>query len=157
MQNHYNLVYREEEREMLPLCLDEGIGVIPWSPLARGMLSGSRTRGSHQSTPRDAGDAVLADQLYDHPSDWDVVDALVAVANARGVEPAQVALAWLLSRPGVVAPIIGATKLPHLETAVRALDLELSDDERRALEAPYRPHDVRGWMVGGPADAASRR
>jgi 1-deoxyxylulose-5-phosphate synthase len=157
MQNHYNLVYREEEREMIPLCLEEGIGVIPWSPLARGMLTGSRTRGSHQSTPRDAGDATLADQLYDHPSDWDVVDALMTVASARGVEPAQVALAWLLSRPGVTAPIIGATRLAHLDTAVGALDLKLTADECRALEAPYRPHEVRGWMVGGPGDAASRR
>jgi 1-deoxyxylulose-5-phosphate synthase len=157
MQNHYNLVYREEEREMIPLCVEEGIGVIPWSPLARGMLTGSRTRGSHQSTPRDAGDGVLADQLYDHPSDWDVVDALTGVAEARGVEPAQVALAWLLSRPGVTAPIIGATRLAHLDTAVGALDVKLTDDECRALEAPYRPHDVRGWMVGGPGDVASRK
>jgi aryl-alcohol dehydrogenase-like predicted oxidoreductase len=157
MQNHYNLVYREEEREMIPLCLEEGIGVVPWSPLARGMLTGSRTRGSHRSTPRDAGDAVLADQLYDHPSDWDVVDALMSVASARGVEPAQVALAWLLSRKSVAAPIIGATRLTHLDTAVGALDLTLTDDECRALEAPYRPHDVRGWMVGGPGDSANRR
>ena len=146
MQNHYNLIYREEEREMIPLCLDQGLGVIPWSPLARGMLSGSRTRGAHAATPRDTGDATLADQLYDSASDWDVVDATVAVAKQRGVEPAQVALAWLLSRPGVVAPIIGATKLAHLESAVGAVDIALSPDECRTLEAPYQPHRVRGWL-----------
>lgn len=146
MQNHYNLIYREEEREMIPLCRDQGLGVIPWSPLARGMLSGTRTRGAHAATPRDAGDAALADQLYDHPNDWSIVDATMAVAGARGVEPAQVALAWLLSRPGVVAPIIGATKLAHLESAAHAVDLALTAEECAILEAPYQPHAVRGWL-----------
>jgi aryl-alcohol dehydrogenase-like predicted oxidoreductase len=150
MQPHYNLVYREEEREMIPLCVDQGLGVIPWSPLARGLLTGKRQRGSHETTARDAGDAVLADQLYDHPSDWDVVDATVAVARDRGVEPAQVALAWLLSRPFVTAPIIGATKLEHLESAVKAVDVRLSPEEIARLEAPYQPHAVRGWLGSAP-------
>ncbi len=145
MQNHYNLVYREEEREMLPLCAEEGIGVIPWSPLARGLLAGTRPRPDDRtSTPRAASDDY-AWKLYDHPSDADVMEATRKVAAARGVEMAEVALAWLLSRPVVTAPIIGATKLPHLETALRSLDLSLTDDEIAALEAPYRPHAVRGW------------
>ncbi len=145
MQNHYNLVYREEEREMLPLCAEEGIAVIPWSPLARGLLAGSRPRPDDRaSTPRAASDDY-AWKLYDHPSDADVMDATRKVARARGVEMAEVALAWLLSRPVVTAPILGATKLPHFETALRALDLTLTDDEIEALEAPYRPHAVRGW------------
>jgi len=155
MQPHYNLVYREEEREMIPLCLDQGLGVLPWSPLARGLLTGVRKRGEHTTTARDAGDAVLADQLYDTPSDWDVVDATIRVASARGVPPAQVALAWLLARPGVTAPIIGATKMQHLEDAVAAADLVLTSDEVAALEAPYQPHASKGWFDGqvmpGPA------
>ena len=150
MQPHYNLVYREEEREMIPLCIDQGLGVIPWSPLARGLLTGKRTRGTHETTARDAGDAVLADQLYDHPHDWDVVEATVAVARERGVEPAQIALAWLLSKPFVTAPIVGATKVEHLDSAVKAVDIELSADEIAQLEAPYRPHDVRGWLGSVP-------
>jgi aryl-alcohol dehydrogenase-like predicted oxidoreductase len=150
MQPHYNLVYREEEREMIPLCLDQGLGVIPWSPLARGLLTGKRQPGSHETTARDAGDAVLFDQLYDQPGDWDVVDATVAVARERGVEPGQVALAWLLARPGVAAPIVGATKLEHLESAVKAVDVTLSAEEVARLEAPYRPHPVRGWLGSTP-------
>ena len=148
MQNHYNLVYREEEREMLPLCANQGVGVIPWSPLARGLLGGGRTRGGHVTTPRDQGDAQLADQLYDHPGDWDVIDATVRVATRRGIPPAQVALAWLLSRPTVVAPVIGATKLSHLEDAVRATELVLTAEECAELQAPYQPHSVRGWLEG---------
>ena len=145
MQNHYNLVYREEEREMLPLCNAEGIGVIPWSPLARGLLAGTRpTPADRTATARAASDDY-ARALYDHPSDGDVVEAVRKVAAARGVSPAEVALAWLLSRPGVAAPIVGATKLPHLDAAIAALDLELTDDEIAAVEAPYRPHAVRGW------------
>ena len=143
MQNHYNLIYREEEREMLPLCLDQGVGVIPWSPLARGALA--RTG---DSTARKTSDAELAGQLYDHPSDAAVVEANRRVATARGVSPAETALAWLLSRPGVTAPIIGATKMEHLEAAVRALDLALTADEVTAMEAPYQPHAVRGWIKG---------
>ncbi len=148
MQNHYNLVYREEEREMIPLCVDQKLGVIPWSPLARGLLGGHRKRGEHSTSPRDDGDGVLADQLYDHASDWDVVDATVRVATARGVQPAQVALAWLLSRPAVAAPIVGATKMEHLEAAVAAVSLALSDEEMMELERPYQPHAVRGWLDG---------
>ena len=144
MQNHYNLVYREEEREMMPLCVDQGIGVIPWSPLARGRLA----RGASEATPRTSGDSTLAEQLYDHPSDAAVIEANRRVAAARGVSPAETALAWLLSRPGVTAPIVGATKLEHLETAVRALDLTLTPEEARALEQPYQPHAVRGWIRG---------
>lgn len=145
MQNHYNLIYREEEREMLPLCAEEGIAVIPWSPLARGLLAGSRPRPDDRtSTPRAASDDY-AWKLYDHSSDVDVMEATRKVAKARGVEMAEVALAWLFSKPVVTAPIIGATKLPHFETALRALDLTLTDDEIAALEAPYRPHAVRGW------------
>ncbi|HZF66411.1 MAG TPA: aldo/keto reductase [Gemmatirosa sp.] len=146
MQNHYNLVYREEEREMIPLCLDEGVGLIPWSPLARGLLARPRPATARQEdagTARAASDAY-ARQMYDHPSDWAVVDAVEQLARARGVEMAEVALAWLLARPDVVAPIVGATKPHHLEVALRALDLTLTPEECAALEAPYAPHAVRG-------------
>lgn len=156
MQPHYNLVYREEEREMIPACIDQGLGVLPWSPLARGLLTGKRMRGEHSTTDRDAGDARLADQLYDAASDWDVVEATVSVATARGVPPAQVALAWLLSRPGVTSPIVGATKVHHLDDAVSALGLSLSPDEVATLEAPYRPHGVRGWHDGLPGPGPMR-
>jgi len=148
MQNHYNLVYREEEREMLPLCEDQGLGVIPWSPLARGLLGGKRQRGAHAMSLRDDGDGVLADQLYDHPADWDVVDATIRVAARRGAQPAQVALAWLLSRPGVTAPIVGTTKIEQLDAAVGAVDLVLTPEECAEVEAPYQPHAVRGWLDG---------
>jgi len=146
MQNHYNLIYREEEREMVPLCRHEGIGMIPWSPLGRGLLArpapAERTARTG-STARSRSDDY-SEKLYDTPSDWDVVDAVEQVAKTRGVAMAEVALAWLLSRPGVVAPIIGASKMEHLETAIRAVSLKLTDEERAALEAPYRPHGVRG-------------
>src|ERR1700744_159641 len=115
MQNHYNLLYREEEREMIPQCLDQGVGVIPWSPLARGLLAGSRSRGGQQHTTRSGTDSFI-DNLY-VDADFDVVDRGGEVAKARGVPSAQVALAWLLHRPGVTAPIVGATKLNHLEDA----------------------------------------
>jgi aryl-alcohol dehydrogenase-like predicted oxidoreductase len=149
MQNHYNLVYREEEREMLPLCRQEGLGAIPWSPLARGLLTRPRpadgtVRGG--GTTR-AGSDDFSPRLYDTEGDWDVVDAVHRLAGARGVSMAEIALAWLLSRPGVVAPIIGATKTDHLDAAIRALDLTLTADEVAALEAPYRPHGVRGHQV----------
>ncbi|MFI6900785.1 aldo/keto reductase [Nonomuraea sp. NPDC050394] len=136
MQNHYNLVYREEEREMLPLCLDQGVGVIPWSPLARGLLARSG------ETVRSGSDAY-ADELYDE-SDLAVVDVVRSVAGAKGLPPARVALAWLLGRPGVTAPIVGTTKLAQLEDAIAAVDVSLSADEVAALEAPYRPHAVSG-------------
>jgi aryl-alcohol dehydrogenase-like predicted oxidoreductase len=143
MQNHYNLIYREEEREMMPLCEFEGVAVIPWSPLARGLLAGTRQKLGDDSTARSATDG-LDKFLYDQPSDWDVVEAVRAVAKQRGVVPAQVALAWLCSRPAVVAPILGATKLGHLEDGLSALELALEIEELAALEAPYRPHPVKG-------------
>jgi 1-deoxyxylulose-5-phosphate synthase len=145
MQNHYNLLYREEEREMLPLCVEEGIAVIPWSPLARGLLTGSRKNAADTEATERASSDAYAQNLYDHPSDDAVIEAVKAVAAARSLPPASVALAWLLSRPGVTAPIVGATKLAHLETALSALDVTLADDEIRALEAPYQPHAVRGF------------
>jgi 1-deoxyxylulose-5-phosphate synthase len=152
MQNHYNLLYREEEREMLPLCVEEGIGVLPWSPLARGLLAGTRAHpADRQATPRAASDDY-ARQLYDHPSDADVIEATRSVAAGRGVPMARVALAWLLSRPGVTAPIVGATKPAHLDEAIAAIDLALSPEELAVLEAPYRPHAVRGFA--GPAPTA---
>jgi aryl-alcohol dehydrogenase-like predicted oxidoreductase len=143
MQNHYNLVYREEEREMMPLCETEDIASIPWSPLARGLLAGSRKALGDDSTTRSASDGI--DQmLYDHPGDWEVVEAVKAVAAERGDKPAQVALAWLMSRPSVAAPIIGATKLDHLHDAIAAADIELSAAEVARLEAPYQPHGEKG-------------
>jgi aryl-alcohol dehydrogenase-like predicted oxidoreductase len=142
MQNHYNLVYREEEREMIPLCLDQGVGCIPWSPLARGLLAGSRERGGEQRTVR-AGSDPLADSMY-VDDDFDVVDAVRAVAAERGLRPAQIALAWLLGKPAVTAPIVGATRLGHLEDAIAAVDVTLSEEEVARLEAPYRPHPVLG-------------
>ena len=148
MQNHYNLVYREEEREMMPLCVEEGLGVIPWSPLARGLLTGRRARGSHEASVRDEHDASMADELYDHESDWDVVDATLRVAARRGVEPVQVALAWLLSRPAVVAPVVGFTRVEQMDAVAGAVDVALTEGECAELEAPYRPHAVRGWLDG---------
>jgi aryl-alcohol dehydrogenase-like predicted oxidoreductase len=145
MQNHYNLIYREEEREMIPLCEAEGIAVIPWSPLARGLLAGSRRSLDDRSATARAESDEFARRLYDNPGDEDVIAAVRAVAAARGVQAAQVALAWLLSRQAVTAPIVGATKLDHLNTALGALDLELTADEIRQLEAPYRPHQVKGF------------
>jgi aryl-alcohol dehydrogenase-like predicted oxidoreductase len=144
MQNHYNLIYREEEREMLPLCAAEGVAVIPWSPLARGLLAGTRKSPADKTaTPRAETDE-FARKLYDHPSDQEVIDATRRVAERRGVPPARVALAWMLSKPVVTAPIIGATKMTHLDDAIAALDLGLTPDEIKQLEAPYRPHAVRG-------------
>ncbi len=143
MQNHYNLLYREEEREMIPLCQDQGVGVIPWSPLARGVLAGNRTRSGERRTTR-AGTDPFSDALYSLPSDFDVVDRVAEVASERGVPPAQAALAWLLHRPGVTAPIIGATRLGHLEDALAAGDLTLSDAEIQRLDEPYLPHPVLG-------------
>src|SRR5947209_2317269 len=144
MQNHYNLAYGEEEREMLPLCREEGIGVIPWSPLARGFLAGNRRRGEAGGETVRAQTDAFAQDYYFQPEDYDVVERLVAVAGRRGVPPAQIALAWLLHQPGVTAPIVGASKTSHLEDAVAAVEIRLSDDERKELEAPYRPHRVMG-------------
>ncbi|WP_431900373.1 aldo/keto reductase [Nonomuraea sp. bgisy101] len=142
MQNHYNLVYREEEREMIPLCLDQGVGVIPWSPLARGLLTGSRRRDGRRRTVRSGSDR-LADSMYED-ADFDVVDEVRAVAGERGLPPAQFALAWLLGRPGVSAPIVGASKVGHLDDAIAAVDVSLSEEETARLEAPYRPHQIIG-------------
>ncbi len=143
MQNHYNLVYREEEREMLPLCREEGIGVIPWSPLARGFLAGNRRGAGRGETVRAQTDD-FAHKLYYAEGDFTVADRAVALARKRGVKPAQIALAWLLAKPGVTAPIIGASKLPHLDEAVAALDMRLEPDEMAFLEEPYQPHPVLG-------------
>ncbi|HTU96560.1 MAG TPA: aldo/keto reductase [Solirubrobacteraceae bacterium] len=143
MQDHYNLVYREEEREMIPQCIDQGVGVIPWSPLARGLLTGNRTRSGEKLTPRAQSDA-FADSLYKPEVDFDVVERADEVAEARGVSTAQVALAWLLHKPGVTAPIVGATKLEHLEDALAAEQLSLSEAEIERLEERYVPHAVAG-------------
>ena len=142
MQNHYNLAYREEEREMLPLCREDGIGVIPWSPLARGLLAGKRREGQAGDSTRAKSDAYSR-QLY-IDDDLEVARRVAETGRKRGVSPARIALAWLLSRPGVAAPIVGATHLDHLEDAVGALDVALSEEENRFLEEPYRPHEVRG-------------
>ena len=143
MQNHYNLVYREEEREMIPQCIDQGVAVLPWSPLARGLLAGNRTREGEKLTTRAQTDA-FGDRLYRPEVDFGVVDRAAEVAAARGVPTAQVALAWLLHKPGVTAPIVGATKVEHLEDAVAAEQLRLDDDEIARLEEPYVPHAVSG-------------
>jgi len=143
MQNHYNLVYREEEREMIPQCIDQGVGVLPWSPLARGLLAGNRTASGDKLTTRAQTDQ-FADSLYVPELDFPVVDRAGEVAAARGVSAAQVALAWLLHKPGVTAPIVGATKLAHLEDALAAEQLKLSDSEIARLEEPYVPHATSG-------------
>ena len=143
MQNHYNLIYREEEREMIPLCADQGVAVLPWSPLARGVLTGNRDRQGERRTAR-AGDDPLSDERYNSPGDFDVVDRLAEVAAGRGVPPAQVALAWLLSRPAVTAPIVGATRLGHISDALAAVQLTLTEEEVHRLEELYLPHRVLG-------------
>ncbi|AQW49973.1 aldo/keto reductase [Streptomyces violaceusniger] len=142
MQNHYNLLYREEEREMNPLCLDQGVGVIPWSPLARGLLAGTRDRDRTGTTVR-AGNDPLVEKWY-ADAEFSILDAAREIAEKRGVSPARVALAWLLGRPAVTAPIVGATKIGHLEDAVAAVGLTLDDAEVARLEAPYRPRPVMG-------------
>jgi 1-deoxyxylulose-5-phosphate synthase len=142
MQNHYNLVYREEEREMIPLCLDQGVGVIPYSPLARGLLAGSRERGGGRPTVRSGSDP-LAEIMY-NDADFDVVDVVREVADGHGLPPAQIALAWLIGKPAVSAPIVGATSMRHLDDAVAATEVILSEEEVAQLEAPYRPHPVLG-------------
>ncbi len=143
MQNHHNLIYREEEREMIPLCRSEGIGLIPWSPLARGFLAGNRSRDDRGETVRAKTDG-FAHNMYYRDDDFAVVDRLSAVAAKRGVGNAQVALAWLLSKPGVNAPIVGASKMQHLDDALAALTITLEPEEIASLEEPYRPHPVLG-------------
>jgi len=143
MQNHYNLIYREEEREMIPLCRDQGIGIIPWSPLARGFLAGNRK-------PKDFGETIraktddYAQKMYYQPSDFTVVERLTEIARKLGVSNAQVALAWMLAQPGITAPIVGASKMQHLDDAVAALRLKLSEEDLKALAEPYQPHPVLG-------------
>jgi len=143
MQNHYNLVYREEEREMIPLCRKEGIGLIPWSPLARGFLAGNRRRQDRGETSRARTDA-FAHQMYYRDDDFKVVERVTEIAEKRGVTNMQVALAWVLAQPGITAPIIGSSKMEHLEDNLKALELKLDADELKALAEPYQPHPVLG-------------
>lgn len=149
MQNHYNLIYREEEREMIPFCEDQGVGLIPWSPQARGFLAGSRTRDKGGQTARSKSDSIAQD-MYFSDSDFDVLEATQAVAKDKGVSSAQIALAWLMHNPAVSAPIIGATKMKHLEEAIAAVDVELSDEDIARLEEPYVTHPV---LMPGTAQA----
>jgi aryl-alcohol dehydrogenase-like predicted oxidoreductase len=144
MQNHYNLVYREEEREMIPLCIEEGIGIIPWSPLARGFLAGNRNNENRGETIRAKTDD-FAHKLYYRPSDFTVVERLSEIAEKRDVQNAQVALAWVLAKPGMTSPIVGASKMAHLDQALAALEIRLDESEIQALEGPYEPHPVLGF------------
>ena len=146
MQNHYNLVYREEEREMLPLCRAEGVGVIPWSPLARGFLAGNRRKQDLGDTTRAKTDD-FAPKLYYTDADFAIVNRVVGLAKERGLKPTQIALAWLLAKPGVTAPIVGASKLAHLDDHIGALDVRLSPDEMKYLEECYQPHPVLGHQT----------
>jgi aryl-alcohol dehydrogenase (NADP+) len=143
MQNHYNLIYREEEREMIPLCIDQGIGLIPWSPLARGFLAGNRTPDKSGPTKRAKSDS-FAHRMYYQDEDFTIVERVEDLAERYSVKPAQIALAWMLHKSGITAPIIGATKMYHLEEAVAALDIVLSDEDMAYLEEPYKPHPVLG-------------
>lgn len=143
MQNHYNLVYREEERDTIPFCIEEGIGIIPWSPLARGFLAGNRKRGEKSASLRDRHDDWGHTLYYTDP-DYDVVDRLVEIAARKGVKPIQVALAWILGKPGVTAPIVSATKLEQLDQLVEGMSVTLSAEEMASLEEPYVPHRVIG-------------
>lgn len=143
MQNHYNLAYREEEREMIPLCVDQGIGLIPWSPMARGFFAGNRKRGGGGETTR-ANSDPFANGLYFREEDFDVADRAAEVAKERGVTASQMALAWILHKPYVHSPIIGATKMDHLDQAIAALDIKLSDEEIKRLEEPYQTHPILG-------------
>ena len=143
MQNHYNLVYREEEREMIPLCEEEGMAIIPWSPLARGFLTGTRKRSSQDATPREQADQY-AKGLYYQEEDYKIVDRVVELARKKEVKPAQIALAWLLHQDGVTSPIVGATKLNYIDDAIGALDIKLDESDRKFLEELYVPHKVLG-------------
>ncbi|MFX0064852.1 MAG: aldo/keto reductase [Candidatus Hermodarchaeota archaeon] len=143
MQNHYNLAYREEEREMLPLCKDQQIGVIPWSPLARGFLSGKYKRSKEPDSTRAQSDPYLKSRYF-RPEDFDVVEQVVEIAEEKEVTPAQIALAWLFSKDHVTSPILGITKIEHIEQAVEALEIKLSSDDVKRLEEPYKPHPVLG-------------
>jgi aryl-alcohol dehydrogenase (NADP+) len=143
MQNHYNLVYREEEREMIPFCIDQGVGLIPWSPMARGFFAGNRSKGGGGETVRAKSDP-FADQLYFRVEDFTVADRVQEIAKERNVSGPQVALAWVLNKPHISAPIIGASKMEHLDQAIAALEIKLTVDEIKRLEEPYQPHPVLG-------------
>ena len=143
MQNHYNLAYREEEREMIPLCINEGIGLIPWSPMARGFFAGNRKRGGGGETVRSNSDP-FGNSLYFRDEDFVVADRVAEVAKERGVTGSQIALAWMLNKPHIHSPIIGATKMEHLDQAIAAIDIKLSDEEVKKLEETYKPHPVLG-------------
>ncbi|MFW9929442.1 MAG: aldo/keto reductase [Candidatus Thorarchaeota archaeon] len=143
MQNHYNLAYREEEREMIPLCIDQGIGVIPWSPLGRGFLTGKYKRNEEPTSVRVKSDRLLKERYFSN-QDFDIVDRIVETASNKGVKPAQVSLAWLFSKNYISAPIVGATKIEHLEEAVQALEINLNQEEIKYLEEPYTPHAILG-------------
>ncbi len=143
MQNHYNLAYREEEREMIPLCIDQGIGLIPWSPMARGFFAGNRKRGGGGETTRAQSDP-FANGLYFRDEDFDVADRVAEIAKELGVTGSQVALAWILHKPYVNSPIIGATKMDHLDQAIAALDIQLPEEKMKRLEEPYKPHPILG-------------
>jgi aryl-alcohol dehydrogenase (NADP+) len=143
MQNHYNLVYREEEREMIPLCSEEGIGIVPWSPLARGFLTGNRTREKSGDTSRAKTDSIAHDMYY-QDDDFAIADRVTELAKIKGVSSAQIALAWVLHQPGIAAPIVGASKMHHLEEAVAATEIQLRPEDRAFLEELYRPHPILG-------------
>jgi 1-deoxyxylulose-5-phosphate synthase len=144
MQNHYNLLYREEEREMIPQCVDMGVGLIPWSPLARGVLAGNRTRDGEKLTTRAATDN-FTDSLY-ATANFDIVDLVAQIAKAHNASSASVALAWMLAKPFITAPIVGASKMQHLEDAVKALEIKLSADEISSLETLYQPQKISGHV-----------
>ncbi len=151
MQNHYNLIYREEEREMLPLCIDQGVAVIPWSPLARGFFAGNRTRESGTPMTKRAETDEFAHRTYFRENDFAVTAAVEQVAKQQGVTPTQIACAWILQAPGVTAPITGATKTQHLKEIFAAVDIKLSAEEVAAVEEPYRPHPILGHEQPKPA------
>jgi len=155
MQNHYNLAYREDEREMIPLCIDQGLGLLPWSPIARGLLAGNRKRGGQIVTKRAEVDP-MARSLYKVDADFDVAEACERVASRRGLPPAQIACAWLLQAPGVTGPIVGATRIEHLTELIGSVDVTLSADEIEELEKPYQPHPILGHTQPTPADLVGR-
>jgi aryl-alcohol dehydrogenase (NADP+) len=150
MQNHYNLIYREEEREMNPLCIDQGVALIPWSPLARGLLEGERTRKPGEGPTKRSQTDKVAQNLYFNENDYEVARAVQKTAKERGVTATQLACAWILQAPGVTAPIVGATKTHHLKEIFATVDMKLSAEEVAAMEAPYRPHPIRGYEHPDP-------
>ncbi len=156
MQNHYNLVYREEEREMNPLCIDQGVGLIPWSPLARGFLAGNRTAADKGGETTRAKSDEFAKGMYFRESDFEVLATVEKVAKQRGVTPSQIACAWILQAPGVAAPIIGATKVRHLKESIDAVSIKLTDEEVAELEKPYTPHPILGHTQPDPKRMAAR-